>query len=193
MHRLLKSLFLILTILVSHSAMASGRGQISTPDSPLSAHVKHSHTSAPRFENLETMFLNTPLLDRSRINSDFGYRIHPVSGTWKDHQGLDYPAPKGTPIRATAQGKIAFIGSQNGYGKVIFISHANNYSTVYAHQSRFENGLKKGSTINKGQVIGYVGSSGISTGNHLHYELRVNNQPIDPTQEKQQLASYAQR
>lgn len=173
--------------------MASGHRQISNPDAPLSAHAKHAHASAPQFESLETMFLNTPLIDRSRINSDFGYRIHPVSGQWKGHQGLDYPAPKGTPIRATAQGKIAFIGSQNGYGKVIFISHANNYSTVYAHQSRFERGLKKGTTINKGQIIGYVGSTGVSTGNHLHYELRVNNQPVDPTQEKQQLASYVQK
>ena len=139
------------------------------------------------------MFLKTPLSEQSQANSVFGYRVHPVSRQWKGHQGIDYPAPKGTPIRATAQGKITFIGVQNGYGKVVFISHDNNYSTVYAHQSRFENGLKKGTLIEKGQIIGYVGSTGIATGNHLHYELRVNNQPVDPIQEKQQLASYIQR
>src|SRR3546814_4251693 len=77
------------------------------------------------------MFLNTPLSERVRINSAFGYRLHPVLGKWAGHQGLDYPAPKGTPIRATAQGKISFIGVQNGYGKVIFIEHDNDYSTVY--------------------------------------------------------------
>lgn len=193
MHTRLKYLFLILSILVANTAIASERGQVSNPRVQHSILVKHSHQSAHRFEGLENMFLKTPLSERSQTNSAFGYRVHPVSGQWKGHQGIDYPAPKGTPIRATAQGKITFIGAQNGYGKVIFISHDNNYSTVYAHQSRFENGLKKGTHIEKGQIIGYVGSTGIATGNHLHYELRVNNQPVDPIQEKQQLASYIQR
>lgn len=193
MHTRLKSLFLILSILVANTAIASERGQVSNPRVQHSILVKHSHQSADRFEGLENMFLKTPLSERSQTNSVFGYRVHPVSGQWKGHQGIDYPAPKGTPIRATAQGKITFIGAQNGYGKVIFISHDNDYSTVYAHQSRFENGLKKGTHIEKGQIIGYVGSTGIATGNHLHYELRANNQPVDPIQEKQQLASYLQR
>jgi len=135
------------------------------------------------------MFLNTPLSERVRINSAYGYRLHPVSGKWAGHQGIDYPAPKGTPIRATAQGKISFIGVQNGYGKVIFIEHDDVYSTVYAHQSRFKKGLRKGVNIEKGQIIGYVGSTGISSGPHLHYELRVNNQPVDPIQEKRKLAA----
>lgn len=138
------------------------------------------------------MFLKTPLIEHLRINSAFGYRHHPLSGKWTGHQGLDYPAPKGTPIRATARGKVSFIGTKNGYGKVIFIEHDYGYSTVYAHQSRFKKGLKKGSGIRKGQIIGYVGSTGISSGPHLHYELRVNNIPIDPIQEKQQLVSYFQ-
>ena len=135
------------------------------------------------------MFLNTPLREHVRINSAYGYRLHPVSGKWAGHQGIDYPAPKGTPIRATAQGKISFIGVQNGYGKVIFIEHDDVYSTVYAHQSRFKEGLRKGVNIEKGQIIGYVGSTGISSGPHLHYELRVNNQPVDPIQEKRKLAA----
>jgi len=136
------------------------------------------------------MFLKTPLIEYLDINSAFGYRVHPLSGKWAGHQGLDYPAPKGTPIRATARGKISFIGTQRGYGKVIFIEHSYGYSTVYAHQSRFKKGLKKGGSVQKGQIIGYVGSTGVSSGPHLHYELRVNNEPIDPIQEKKQLASY---
>jgi len=137
-------------------------------------------------------FLRTPLRKNARINSSFGYRTHPISGKWTGHKGLDYPAPRGTPIRATAHGEITFIGTQNGYGKVIFIKHDNDYSTVYAHQSRFKRGLKKGDAIEKGQIIGYVGSTGIASGPHLHYELRVDNQPVDPIREKRQLASYTQ-
>src|SRR5699024_6807574 len=135
----------------------------------------------------------TPLRKSARISSSFGYRVHPVSGQWKGHKGLDYPAPRGTPIRATAQGEITFIGTQNGYGKVIFIQHDTDYSTAYAHHSRFKRGLKKGDASEKGQIIGYVGSSGIASGPHLHYELRVNNQPVDPIREIRRLASNIQR
>ncbi|PLC52748.1 hypothetical protein CR155_16890 [Pollutimonas nitritireducens] len=193
MHTLLKSLFLVFGYLLMNTAVASEVRQTSIIEGPTHTLGKHSHKATPRLESLQKMFLNTPLSERARINSAFGYRLHPVSGKWAGHQGLDYPAPKGTPIRATAQGKISFIGVQNGYGKVIFIEHDNNYSTVYAHQSRFKNGLRKGANIEKGQIIGYVGSTGTSSGPHLHYELRVNNQPIDPIQEKRQLASYVQR
>ena len=194
MHTILKSLFLILGYLLLNTAVASEVRHISSIiEGPVQALGKHSHKATPRLESLRKIFLDTPLSKGARINSAFGYRLHPVSGKWAGHQGLDYPAPKGTPIRATSQGKISFIGVQNGYGKVIFIEHDNDYSTVYAHQSRFKNGLRKGVSIEKGQIIGYVGSTGISSGPHLHYELRVNNQPVDPIQEKQQLASYIQR
>lgn len=194
MHTILKSLFLIFGYLLTNTAMASEVRQTSSIiEGPIQILGKHSHKTTPRLENLRKMFLDTPLIQRARINSAFGYRLHPVSGKWAGHQGLDYPAPKGTPIRATAQGKISFIGIQNGYGKVIFIEHGNDYSTVYAHQSRFKKGLRKGANIEKGQIIGYVGSTGTASGPHLHYELRVNNQPVDPTQEKQRLAVYAQK
>ncbi len=193
MHTILKSLLLVFGYLLTNSAMASEVRLTSIIESPVHTLGKHAHKAIPRLESLRKMFLATPLIDRTRINSSFGYRLHPVSGKWAGHQGLDYPAPKGTPIRATAQGKISFIGVQNGYGKVIFIDHGNDYSTVYAHQSRFKKGLRKGVNIEKGQIIGYVGSTGTSSGPHLHYELRVNNQPVDPIQEKRQLASYVQR
>lgn len=189
MHRILKGLFLVLGYLMTNTVAASEVRQTSIIEGPVHTLGKHSHKAPPRLESLRRMFLNTPLSEHVRINSAYGYRLHPVSGKWAGHQGIDYPAPKGTPIRATAQGKISFIGVQNGYGKVIFIEHDDVYSTVYAHQSRFKEGLRKGVNIEKGQIIGYVGSTGISSGPHLHYELRVNNQPVDPIQEKRKLAA----
>ncbi|HTM79118.1 MAG TPA: M23 family metallopeptidase, partial [Devosia sp.] len=85
-----------------------------------------------------------------------------------------------TPIHATADGVVEFIGSQNGYGNTITLKHHNNFSTLYAHQTRFAKGLKKGDSVSQGQLIGYVGSTGWATGPHLHYEFRVNNKQIDP-------------
>lgn len=107
-------------------------------------------------------------------------RRHPVLKKRKAHDGVDYAAPKGTPIHTAADGTIAFIGRQNGYGKVIIIEHMANLTTVYAHQSRFAPGLEKGDTVLKGKTIGYVGSTGTVTGNNLHYEVRMDNQPINP-------------
>jgi murein DD-endopeptidase MepM/ murein hydrolase activator NlpD len=107
-------------------------------------------------------------------------RVHPISGQWKRHKGVDFAAPTGTPIRAAGDGVIDFAGVQGGYGNVVVIKHWSNYSTAYAHMSRFGNGIKKGSKVSQGQVIGYVGSTGWSTGPHLHYEFRVNNEPRDP-------------
>jgi murein DD-endopeptidase MepM/ murein hydrolase activator NlpD len=130
-------------------------------------------------KSLKKAFLKSPL-EFSRISSGFSMRVHPISGQWKRHQGVDFAAPTGTPIRASGDGVIDFIGTQGGYGNVVEIKHWNNYSTAYAHMSRFATGMKKGSKVNQGQVIGYVGTTGWSTGAHLHYEFRVNNQPRDP-------------
>ncbi|WP_442598540.1 peptidoglycan DD-metalloendopeptidase family protein [Parapusillimonas sp. JC17] len=129
--------------------------------------------------SLQGAFLRTAL-KFSRISSTFGMRKHPVHGTWRGHKGVDYAAPSGTPIHATADGVVDFRGWQNGYGNTIVLKHHNGISTLYAHQSRFENGLKKGDSVRQGQLIGYVGSTGWSTGPHLHYEFRVNNKPVDP-------------
>jgi len=130
-------------------------------------------------QSLRGMFLRSAL-KFSRISSTFGMRRHPIHGKWIGHKGVDYAAPSGTPIHATASGTITFIGTQRGYGKVIFIRHNSGYSTVYAHQSRFAGGLKKGSRVEQGQLIGYVGMTGWATGPHLHYEFRVNNAPVNP-------------
>ena len=107
-------------------------------------------------------------------------RLHPVLGQWKQHKGVDFAAVTGTPIRASGDGTIDFVGGQNGYGNVVMIKHWSNYSTVYAHMSRFAAGIRKGAKVSQGEVIGYVGMTGWATGPHLHYEFRVNNVPRDP-------------
>lgn len=129
--------------------------------------------------SLKKAFLKSPL-EFSRISSGFSMRKHPISGRWKRHQGVDFAAPTGTPIRASGDGVIDFIGVQGGYGNFIVIKHWNNYTTAYAHMSRFAKKMRKGTKVNQGEVIGYVGSTGWSTGPHLHYEFRVNNQPRNP-------------
>jgi murein DD-endopeptidase MepM/ murein hydrolase activator NlpD len=129
---------------------------------------------------LKKAFLKSPV-EFSRISSGFSMRVHPVSGEWKAHKGIDFPAPTGTPIRASGDGVIDFAGTQNGYGNFVTIKHWNNYSTAYAHMSKFAPGIKKGSKVSQGDVIGYVGSTGWSTGAHLHYEFRVNGEAKDPS------------
>lgn len=131
-------------------------------------------------KSLKKAFLKSPL-EFSRVSSGFSMRVHPISGQWKRHQGVDFAAATGTPIRAAGDGVIDFAGTQGGYGNVVVIKHWNNYSTAYAHMSRFASGMRKGTKVSQGEVIGYVGSTGWSTGPHLHYEFRVNNQPRDPT------------
>jgi murein DD-endopeptidase MepM/ murein hydrolase activator NlpD len=130
-------------------------------------------------KSLKKAFLKSPL-EFSRVSSGFSMRQHPISGQWRRHEGVDFAAPTGTPIRASGDGVVEFVGVQTGYGNVIVLKHWNNYSTAYAHMSRFASGLQKGAKVNQGEVIGYVGSTGWSTGPHLHYEFRVNNQPRDP-------------
>jgi len=119
-------------------------------------------------------FLRSPV-NFTRISSRFNLRRkHPVLNTIRAHRGVDYAAPHGTPIRATANGKIRSIGTNGGYGRTIEVQHGETYRTLYAHLSRFGKGLKRGSTIRQGKIIGYVGKSGLATGPHLHYEFRVN-------------------
>jgi murein DD-endopeptidase MepM/ murein hydrolase activator NlpD len=119
-------------------------------------------------------FLRTPVAF-SRISSRFSKsRKHPVLKRTRAHKGVDYAAPRGTPIKSSGDGKVSFIGRKGGYGKVIQIQHGSKYKTVYGHMSSFNKKLKRGSRVKQGQVIGYVGSTGVATGPHLHYEFRVN-------------------
>ncbi len=128
----------------------------------------------PEGDSMRKAFLRTPVAF-SRISSRFDLRRkHPVLNRIRAHKGVDYAAPTGTPIKATGDGKIVHRGDKGGYGKTIVIQHGNTYSTLYAHMSSYKSGLKVGSRVKQGQTIGFVGSSGLATGPHLHYELQVN-------------------
>lgn len=126
-------------------------------------------------------FLKSPL-EFTRVSSGFSIRVHPVTGKVRQHKGIDFAAPPGTPIRAAADGVISFSGWQNGYGNFITIKHWGPYSTAYGHMSRIATGMTRGKKVSQGDVIGYVGSTGLSTGPHLHYEFRVNNVQQNPAQ-----------
>lgn len=123
--------------------------------------------------------LRTPL-DNFRISSPFGYRIHPVTGGLKHHKGLDMAAPTGTPIHAAADGTIREAGWHGGYGNFVLIQHTSVYATAYGHMSRIHPSMTPGLRVRQGDVIGYVGSTGMSTGPHLHYEVRVDGIQQDP-------------
>jgi len=129
---------------------------------------------------LRKTFLRSPV-EFSRITSGFTQaRFHPIMQEWRAHKGVDYAAPIGTPVLVTADGKVTFVGTQNGYGNVIQVQHEGVYSTLYAHLSAFAANLRPGMRVAQGDVIGYVGQTGWATGPHLHYEFRVNNEQKDP-------------
>lgn len=129
---------------------------------------------------VEGFLLATPV-NNARISSRFTKRrFHPVLKKYRAHQGVDYAAGRGTPILAAGNGRVAFLGQTRGYGKLIKIQHSDGYLTLYAHQNSFRKGIRNGSVVKKGQVIGYVGSTGLSTGPHLHFGLYKDGQAIDP-------------
>ena len=130
-------------------------------------------------KNVKKALLKTPL-DGARISSSYGMRKHPISGFNKLHKGVDFAAPKGTPIYAGGNGIIEFVGRNGGYGKYIRIRHNNSYKTAYAHLNSYKKGIYKGLRVNQGEIIGYVGSTGKSTGPHLHYEIIFNGKQINP-------------
>ncbi len=130
-------------------------------------------------KNVKKSILKTPL-DGAKISSNFGMRKHPISGFNKMHKGVDFAAPIGTPVYAGGNGVIEFAGRNGGYGKYLRIRHNNNYKTAYAHLHGFKKGIMKGTRVNQGEVIGYVGNTGRSTGPHLHYEIIYKNEQINP-------------
>ena len=130
-------------------------------------------------KNVKKSILKTPL-DGARLSSTYGMRKHPISGFNKMHKGIDFAAPKGTPVYAGGNGVIEMAGRNGGYGNYIRIRHNNEYKTAYAHLSGFKKGISKGIRVNQGEVIGYVGSTGRSTGPHLHYEIIYQNKQINP-------------
>lgn len=131
-------------------------------------------------KSLRKAFLRSPL-EFSRVTSGFtSARFHPVLQTWRAHKGVDYGAPIGTRVRTVADGTVEFIGRQGGYGNLLVIRHHGNYSTAYGHLNGFAAGLKKGSHVSQGEIIGYVGKTGLASGPHLHYEFRVGSRQVDP-------------
>ncbi len=131
-------------------------------------------------KEIEGFLLGNPVRG-ARISSRFTKRrFHPVLKKYRAHLGVDYAASRGTPIAAAGSGRVIFVGQTRGYGKLIKVQHEDGYMTLYAHQSSFRKGIRKGSYVKKGQIIGYVGSTGLSTGPHLHFGLYKNNQAIDP-------------
>ena len=130
-------------------------------------------------ENVKKSLLKTPL-DGAKLSSGFGMRKHPILGYNKMHKGVDFAAPKGTPVFAGGNGVIEFAGRNGAYGNYIRIRHNNEYKTAYAHLSSFKKGIATGTRVNQRDIIGYVGSTGRSTGPHLHYEIIFQNKQINP-------------
>lgn len=129
---------------------------------------------------LRGQFSRNPV-DAARISSRFSLRRwHPVLHRFRAHKGVDYAAPTGTPVRATADGKVIHKGRKGGYGRTVILKHGKRYTTLYAHLSRYARGLKVGGRVRQGEIIGYVGRSGLATGPHLHYEFRVDGKHKDP-------------
>jgi murein DD-endopeptidase MepM/ murein hydrolase activator NlpD len=127
----------------------------------------------PGGDSVRKAFLRSPV--DFRVSSSFNpNRLHPVLKTRRPHRGVDYAAPRGTPIKAAGDGKVIFRGVKSGYGNVVILQHGGNITTLYAHMSRFASKVRSGSRVRQGQTIGYVGATGLVTGAHLHYEYRLN-------------------
>lgn len=130
-------------------------------------------------KEVESFLLAKPV-NSARISSHFTTaRYHPILKRYRAHLGVDYAAPTGTPVKSAGNGVVSFVGTQSGYGKVVKITHASGYTTLYAHLSRFAK-IKKGQKVRQGQIIAYVGSTGMSTGPHLHFGVYLNNKAINP-------------
>lgn len=135
-------------------------------------------------KSLRKAFLKAPLSFR-RISSSYSRsRFHPILRIYRPHHGVDYVAARGTPVSATADGTIRFAGYKGDYGKLVIVAHRNGYRTYYGHLSRIRQGIRKGRQVKQGDLIGYVGATGLATGPHLHYEMRQGNTPINPRRVK---------
>lgn len=134
----------------------------------------------PEGNSMRKAFLRTPV-DFARISSHFNLkRKHPILNRIRAHKGTDYAAPTGTPIKAAGDGKVTWAGTKGGYGRTVMIQHGQSYKTLYAHMNKYGRGIKNGVRVKQGQIIGYVGSSGLATGPHLHYEFYLNGAVRNP-------------
>lgn len=140
----------------------------------------NTHYYTPEGHTMRKEFLRTPV-DFARISSHFNLRRkHPVLNKIRAHKGTDYAAPRGTPIKAAGDGKVTLAGRKGGYGNTVIIQHGQTYKTLYAHLHKFRRGIRSGVRVKQGQIIGYVGATGLATGPHLHYEFYVNGAVRNP-------------
>ena len=146
--------------------------RFTTPDEDVTDYFQANGESATKF------LMKTPI-NGARLSSSFGRRRHPISGYTRLHKGTDFAAPTGTPVYAAGHGTIERASRYGGYGNYVRIRHAKGYKTAYAHLSRYGRGIKSGRRVRQGDIIGYVGSTGASTGPHLHYEVYVNGKPVN--------------
>ena len=134
-------------------------------------------------QSAKGLLMKTPV-DGARISSGFGARFHPILGYTRMHKGVDFAVPIGTPVMAAGGGSIQFMGRASGYGNFVIINHGNNYATAYGHLSRFAPGMRAGAQVRQGQVFSFSGMSGLATGPHLHYEIRLNAAQVNPLKVK---------
>jgi murein DD-endopeptidase MepM/ murein hydrolase activator NlpD len=144
-----------------------------SPDDGLVDYYDETGKSAKKF------LVRKPLL-AGIMRSGFGLRRHPILGYTKMHTGVDWASPSGTPIYASGNGTVEKVGWESGYGKYVRVRHKNGYETAYGHMTAYARGINEGTRVRQGQVIGFVGSTGLSTGSHLHYEILVNGRFVDP-------------
>ena len=135
---------------------------------------QHSEYYTPDGDSIRKAFIRAPV-DFTRISSNFNpRRKHPILNRIRAHRGVDYAAPRGTPIRSSGDGKVIYRGIRNGYGRTVIVQHGGNITTLYAHMTGYAAKARVGSRVKQGQTIGYVGMTGLATANHLHYEYRIN-------------------
>lgn len=169
------------------SARFTNRGKTFTAVRYTSKNGSTSYYTADG-ESMRKAFIRTPV-DFARISSRFSNgRKHPILNKIRAHKGVDYAAPRGTPIKSAGDGKVILAGRKGGYGNTVIIQHGNRYRTLYAHMQGFAKGVRNGSSVKQGQIIGYIGTTGLSTGPHLHYEFQVDGRHVDPLSQKLPMA-----
>ncbi len=165
------------------TARFTNRGKVYTAVRYTDKNGNTSYYSADG-SSLRKAFIRTPV-DFARISSRFSNgRKHPILNKIRAHKGVDYAAPRGTPIKAAGDGRVTLAGRKGGYGNTVVIKHGQRYQTLYAHMNGFAKGIRSGSNVKQGQIIGYIGTTGLSTGPHLHYEFQVNGVHVDPLSQK---------
>ncbi len=161
------------------SARFTNRGKVYTAVRYTDTQGNTNYYSADG-SSLRKTFIRTPV-DFARISSRFSNgRKHPILNKIRAHKGVDYAAARGTPIKATGDGRVTLAGRKGGYGNTVVIKHGQRYQTLYAHMQGFAKGIRAGGNVKQGQIIGYIGTTGLSTGPHLHYEFQVNGVHVDP-------------